>query len=304
MANLIQCQREKARFRATSKAAKYPERLWIAFRSVPCYDPEVTQNTTWNMNTMRSLRSLFPLVTLVLFASFNLPANAAEKQVTFIIAEDEYKASESLPAFSQTHLAKSDGFKTTFLYQDGENKYSIPGMEKLSEADLVVMYVRRRSLPEKDMQHFRDYLASGKPLLALRTSSHAWDTRGRGPANQAEWKTFDPEVLGGNYHGHHGNEIESRISVVPGMEKHPILAGVNIASLVGKGSLYKAAPLEVQAQVLLIGTIPNQPAEPILWHHRYGQSHIVYTSLGHVGDFAQKDFKRLLRNTIDFLLAN
>lgn len=256
------------------------------------------------MNILRPLRKIVPLITLVVFASFNLAVNAAEKQVTFIIAEDEYKASESLPKFSQTHLTATHGFKTTFLYQDEKNTYRISGMEKLAEADLVVMYVRRRSLPEKDMQHFRDYLATGKPLLALRTSSHAWDTRGRGPANQSEWKTFDPDVLGGNYHGHHGNEIESRISIVPGMEKHPILAGVNISSLVGKGSLYKAAPLEAGAQVILIGTIPNQPAEPIFWHHRYGESNIVYTSLGHVGDFAQNDFNRLLRNTIDYLLAN
>lgn len=226
---------------------------------------------------------------------------AAPRHVVFIIAEDEYKASESLPKFAQEQLTKLPGFQSTFLKQDRQNKHNIPGMDILREADLVVLYVRRRSLPNAQMQRFKNYLDQGKPLLALRTSSHAWDTRNKGLKNQVEWKTFDPDVLGGNYHGHHGKGTETTISIIPGMSSHPILSGVEADRLIGKGSLYKASPLKPSAQVILTGTIPDQPPEPILWFHQYGKSQVVYTSLGHVGDFAQPAFNRLLLNTIRYL---
>lgn len=251
----------------------------------------------------RSLRLLriLPLLLALCFFSQAI-AIGAPNHIVFVIAEDEYLASESLPKFAKSHLSDKNKFKTTFLIQESNNKYSIPGMEKLNEADLVVLYVRRRSLPNEDMATFRQYLKNGKPLLALRTSSHAWDTRDKGPKNQAEWKTFDPEVLGGNYHGHHGNNIESTITIVPGMGSHSILKGVNTGRLTGKGSLYEVSPLVESAQVILIGTIPNQPSEPILWSHRYEKSKVVYTSLGHVGDFAQPNFNQLLLNTVHYLL--
>ena len=250
--------------------------------------------------TLRFLRILPLLLGLCFF--FQTNANGAPSHIVFVIAEDEYLASESLPKFAANHLSDENEFKTTFLIQDSKNKYSIPGMEKLKEADLVVLYVRRRSLPNADMTKFRHYIKSGKPLLALRTSSHAWDTRSKGPKNEAEWKTFDPEVLGGNYHGHHGNSIESTITIVPGMGSHSILKGVNTGLLTGKGSLYEVSPLADSAQVILIGTIPNQPSEPILWSHRFEKSKVVYTSLGHVGDFAQPNFNQLLLNTVHYLL--
>jgi type 1 glutamine amidotransferase len=250
--------------------------------------------------TPRFLRILPLLLALCFF--FQTNANGAPSHIVFVIAEDEYLASVSLPKFAASHLSDETEFKTTFLIQDSKNKYSIPWMEKLKEADLVVLYVRRRSLPNDDMATFRHYLKRGKPLLALRTSSHAWDTRNKGPKNQAEWKTFDPEVLGGNYHGHHGNNIESTITIVPGMGSHTILKDVDVGLLAGKGSLYEVSPLTESAQVILIGTIPNQPSEPILWSHRFEKSKVVYTSLGHVGDFAQPTFNKLLLNTVHYLL--
>lgn len=251
--------------------------------------------------TYRPVLSLF--LCLIAFALTSV-SRAASTHIAFIIAEDEYRAGESLPAFAEKYLRKDKGFKTSFLLQAPDDKYKVLGLEALATADLVVMYVRRRSLPPQDMKRLRDFLAQGKPLLALRTSSHAWDTRNKGPQTNQEWKTFDAEVLGGNYHGHHGNSIESSISVVPGMEAHPVLKDVDALSLVGKGSLYKASPLAKGAQVILVGSIPNEASEPILWTHSYGKSPIIYTSLGHVGDFAQAGFNQILYNSINYLLSD
>ena len=251
-------------------------------------------------NSLR--RHAWLLLLPLLIAGTISQSTAGSQHIAFVIAEDEYRASESLPVFAKKYLPKEKGFKTSFLLQAPDNKYKIPGLETLSSADLVVLYVRRRSLPEHDMNRLRAFLDQGKPLLALRTSSHAWDTRNKGPKTNVEWKGFDPEVLGGNYHGHHGNSIQSTISFVPGMEAHPILKEVNVSALIGKGSLYKASPLARDAQVILLGTIPNEPSEPILWTHHYGKSKIIYTSLGHVGDFAQTGFNQLLLNSINYLL--
>ena len=86
-----------------------------------------------------------------------------------------------------------------------------------------------------------------------------------------------------------------------GAEDHPILKGVDVDELVGQGSLYKVSPLADSATPLLTGTIPGQSPEPVAWtnQNRYG-GRTFYTSLGHVGDFEQPAFNRLLKNGIDW----
>ncbi len=62
------------------------------------------------------------------------------------------------------------------------------------------------------MAIIRKYMESGKPLVGIRTACHAFDTRGKAPAGHAEWKSFDPDVLGGHYTGHHGNGVDPEIT--------------------------------------------------------------------------------------------
>ncbi len=61
------------------------------------------------------------------------------------------------------------------------------------------------------MAIIRKYIESGKPLVGIRTACHAFDTRGKAPAGHAEWKSFDPDVLGGHYTGHHANDVHPEI---------------------------------------------------------------------------------------------
>ena len=78
-----------------------------------------------------------------------------------------------------------------------------------------------------------------------------------------------------------------------------MLPEINLAELHGNGPLYKVSPLAKTAKVLLIGSIPHKPAEPVLWTHKTKASgRVVYTSLGHPDDFKEAAFNRLLRNTI------
>jgi len=224
--------------------------------------------------------------------------NDKRPRVVFISAESEYGSAESLPGFAH-ELEIKYGLRCEILQsstgKDGSERHDISGMEALAKADLAVVFARRRAFPAEQMKYLRDYLARGKPLIAMRTASHAFDAKGGGPKGHVEWKKFDPEVLGGNYHGHHGRGAKTTAKPAKGAQGHPILAGVQMP-LVSGASLYKAKPLTESTKALLIGTIPGQEAEPVAWTNRYGKSRVFYTSFGGVDDFKNPEFRRMLVN--------
>ena len=154
----------------------------------------------------------------------------------------------------------------------------------------------------------RDPTDLQQALLGIRTASHAFALRPKDKLvddKHANWQEFDPEVLGGNYSNHHKGEDKTLCTVAAGAESHDILKGVTISELIGNGTLYKNTPLAQTATPLLIGTIPNQPAEPIAWTHRFGpkQAKVFYTSLGDADDFKEPAFCKLMLNAIAWGLA-
>jgi len=222
------------------------------------------------------------------------------QRIVFISAESEYGAAESLPVFVHELEIKYGLFCE--IIQGSTDRGSterdyIAGMEALMNADLVVLFVRRRAFPAQQMKYLRDYLDRGKPLIALRTSSHAFDTRGEHPDGHVEWRNFDPEVLGGNYNGHYGSGPKCTVTAVPDAEGHPILAGVKVPFM-SVSSLYKASPLTKSTKTLLTGSIPQEEPEPVAWTNMYRNSRVFYTSLGHVDDFRNSQFRRLLINAV------
>ena len=77
------------------------------------------------------------------------------------------------------------------------------------------------------------------------------------------------------------------------------LAGVDLAQLSGRGTLYQVSPLADTARPLLVGTIPDQSPEPIAWTNvNKNGGRVFYTSLGHLDDFQQEPFNRLLVNAL------
>jgi nicotinamidase-related amidase/type 1 glutamine amidotransferase len=221
-------------------------------------------------------------------------------RVVFISAESEYKAAEALPDFAH-ELQMKYGLSCEIL-QAGTDERSkernyICGMESLLNANLVVVFARRRAFPAKQMQYLRDYLESGKPLLALRTASHAFDTRASTPAGHVEWREFDHDVLGGNYTGHYASGPQTTVTAATAAQDHPILSGVK-TPFISNGSLYKTSPLAGLAQLLLTGSIPDQKPEPVAWTNMYKQARIFYTSLGHPDDFGNPQFRRVLINAV------
>ncbi len=220
--------------------------------------------------------------------------------VVFISAESEYGAAESLPEFAR-ELQIGHGLSCEILQgstdRNSKERNYISGMESLTAADLAVLFVRRRAFPARQMQYFRNYLDRGKPLVALRTASHAFDTRGDAPAGHVEWREFDGEVLGGNYHGHYGSGPVTTVTVAAGAQGRAVLSGIQ-TPFSSNASLYKTSPLAGSAQLLLTGSIPGQEPEPLAWTNRYEDARVFYTSLGHPDDFANRQFRRLLVNAV------
>lgn len=234
--------------------------------------------------TMRAIALLFAFVALQVCA-------AEKPHIVFIAGEYEYLSRETIPAFAEDLAKHFDVITEVLKRPDDEKVQSIPALEKLAKADLVVLFVRRMTLPEKELEFIKKYVRSGKPLVALRTSSHAFEN----------WTEFDKEVLGGNYGRHYGNKLKTEVSVAPDAKGNPILRG--FTPFVSDGSLYKNTPLQRGAKPLLMGKVEGYPAEPVAWTHEYQGARVFYTSLGHPNDFKEETFRRLVRNGIEWGLG-
>lgn len=235
---------------------------------------------------MRIFATLFLLV-----LGLALPLQARPPKIVFLAGEYEYASKETLPPFAQ-ELARQFEVQTVVLERPSDPKQqTIPGLQALKDADLLVVFVRRMTLPESELAQIREYVESGRPIVGLRTASHSFEN----------WKTFDKEVWGGNYQNHHGNKLKTTVTLEAAAAEHPILRGVT--GFVSDGSLYKNTPLQPRAKVLLRGKVDGHPAEPVAWTHDLEGRRIFYTSLGHPNDFKEESFRRLLLNGIEWSLG-
>jgi len=220
--------------------------------------------------------------------------------VVIVMAEDEYRTERTLPVFALAELGK--GFRVSMVFANEKNRNDLPGIDVLNEADVAVFSVRRRVLPPEQMAIIRKYVDAGKPVVGIRTASHGFaPASGKMPAGMTAWTEFDRDVLGGNYTGHHGGGVRTALTLAKGAGEHPILQGVSLDGLEGHGSLYKVSPLGKTTRALLIGSIPGKSAEPVAWvNTSKAGGRVFYTSLGHVDDFKQPGFNRLLRNAVSW----
>ncbi len=290
------------------------------------------------------LRRLFAAATLALLAP---PAFAADpwltieggdgpgkgKHVVLVSGDEEYRSEETLPQLAKI-LAKHHGFTCTVLFaidpKDGTINPNvtdnIPGLEKLKTADLMVIFVRWRTLPDDQLRHIIDYVESGKPVVGLRTSTHAIKPGRKGPYAKytSDSKVpgyeggFGKQVLGETWvahHGAHGKE-GTRGIVAPGQENHPILRGIEPGSIFGTTDVYTVhLPLPGDSTPLVLGQVTeslkpdskpvagkkNDPMMPVAWTKTYkGASgkvgRVFTTTMGASQDFAFEGTRRLIVN--------
>ena len=285
------------------------------------------------------MRFVFLLALLCLSAAF-VPAKewvvyegkegpGTGKHIVLLSGDEEYRSEEGMPFLGKI-LAVRHGFKCTVLFpidpKTGEidPKYTknVPGMEALKSADLVIMLWRFRELPDEQMQHFVDYYLSGKPIIALRTSTHAFNYSGKSESKfkhydwrNQEWKGgFGKQVLGETWVAHHGaHKKEATRGIIEASAKeHPILKGVQ--DIFGDSDVYTANP-PPDAEILVRGQVlkgmkpedepvvgkKNEPMQPVVWVRNYkneaGKTNkIVTTTMGSSTDLQNEGLRRLLVN--------
>ncbi|GJM20620.1 MAG: hypothetical protein DHS20C15_05350 [Planctomycetota bacterium] len=258
------------------------------------------------------------------------PGPGRDTHIVFLAGDEEYRSEETLPTLAKL-LAKRHGFTCTVLFaMDADNEFidpdasgNIPGLEVLEHADALVLFTRFRRLPDADMQHIVDFVESGRPLLGLRTATHAFAYEDDSSSEYAHWSWnnsawpggFGKQVLGETWvahHGRHGSE-STRGLVEPSAAGHPILRGVD--TLWGPTDVYAIRQLPADATVLVRGAVldgmtrdsepvndaRNAPMMPIVWTRARaldnGQTQrVVASTLGASVDFADEGVRRVLVN--------
>jgi len=221
--------------------------------------------------------------------------------VVFLIGEGEYHTGETLPEFAGKELAWR-GFRCSFVTAPPTGGNDFTNFAAIKDADVLVVSVRRRT-PQKEMVALiRQHLNAGKPLVGIRTASHAFAATPPDDRHAA-WPNFDGEILGGDYQGHYSNAAPNgpptMIRVAPEAAAHAVLNGLPADGLRSTSTLYKNPAPGGTITPLLIGWVEGQPEKhPVAWVNTTHNRRVFYTSLGSPADFQQPFFRRLLLNGI------
>ena len=145
-------------------------------------------------------------VSAIGFAALRCAADPTPKgtgplpRVVFIIGENEYHTWETLPDLA-AHEFKAAGVEYEFVMASSrEHDNVFTNFALIKNADLLFLSARRRTPPKEMMALIRAHLRAGKPLVGIRTASHAF---GADPpdAQHEGWRTFDRDILGCSYQG-------------------------------------------------------------------------------------------------------
>ncbi len=221
--------------------------------------------------------------------------------VVFLIGEKEYRTNETLPKFALEQLGKD--YRVSYVHASVDEPNMFPGIEVVKDADVLFVSVRRRTPPPQQLDVVRQHVVAGKPVIGIRTASHAFTLRNKpAPAGRAAWPEFDAQVFGGNYSNHYGNKLVATVRIIPEHADHPILNGVPTGEFTSGGSLYVVTPLAAGTTPLLMGRVAGHDPEPMAWTFtRADGGRSFYTSLGYPDDFQTPAFVRLLKNAVDWV---
>ena len=109
-------------------------------------------------------------------------------QLCMLSGSFEYDSETSLTRFRDYIEDNHPVQSTLIIYQTEDNDQSL---EPLEDADVLLVFTRRLNTTGRELERLRAYCAQGKPIVGVRTASHAYQN----------WLAFDQEVLGGNYLG-------------------------------------------------------------------------------------------------------
>ena len=278
---------------------------------------------------------LILLLAVPAFAKDWVEYNGKGKHIVLLAGDEEYRSEEALPMLGKI-LSLRHGFKCTVLFPinptngtiDPNVQTNIPGFEKVKEADLVVLFFRFRELPDAQMKHFVDHVNAGKPVIAIRTATHAFAySRNKNSAySKYDWRSkdwpggFGQQVLGDtwvSHHGDHGKE-SARGVINEEQRRHPVLRGVE--DIWGPTDVYGIIHLPPEAKVLVFGQVlegmkptdkpvagkKNDPMMPMIWTRDYKTEsgkicRTLTSTIGAATDLESEGLRRLFVNACYWL---
>jgi len=248
------------------------------------------------------------------------------KRVVLVSGDEEYRSEEALPQLARI-LSERHGFDCTVLFAiapsdgsiDPDYTRNIPGLETLDSADLMILFTRFRDLPDAQMKHIVDYVEAGRPIVALRTATHAFDLKSSATYRRYSWNSnewdggFGRQVLGETWVAHHGRHAvqSTRGIIAKSAAKHPILRGIADGAIWVPTDVYKVRlPLPEGIETLVLGQVlagmkptdaavegpQNDPMMPVAWTRTYKSGRIFTTTMGSGQDLLNEPFRRLLVN--------
>jgi putative heme-binding domain-containing protein len=227
------------------------------------------------------------------------------KHVVCILGENEYHTWETLPEFANQEIVPH-GYRVSYVAaspREGDGDFK--NWEAIQDADLLLVSVRRRMPPVGMLKAIRSHLAAGRPLVGIRTASHAFDVPNQTEGLDRLWPKFDDEVLGANYQGHYGAGKRTVVRQIPETSGNAILNGVE-TEFTAESHLYKyRKPVNTLTPLLSGRTEDGQSEiEPVAWINTRENRRVFYTSLGSPADFKLPSFRRLLMNGIIWALGD
>ena len=258
------------------------------------------------------------------------------QHIVFVTGDEEYRGEESLPMLAKI-LSQRHGFKCTVLFAhdngviNPNNTASLGKPEALDSADALVLGLRFRKWNEATLAKFDAAIKRGVPIVATRTSTHAFSGIPKDSAFAAyNWNNkggFGKNFLGETWVSHWGNHKgeATRTAVEAGAEKLAILNGVG--AIFGDTDVYEAYP-PADAQVLLRGQVlkgmgkddplserkkkratdkqeqgVNSPAMAVAWTREVPnaggtKNRVLTTTMASASDLVDESLRRLLVNGV------
>ena len=243
------------------------------------------------------------------------------KTIVLVSGDEEYRSEESMPMLAKI-LAKKHGFTCIVLfawdasktYIDPNNQKGIIGWKYLDDADLMLIGTRFRQPSAEDAAHITKFLDAGKPVIGIRTSTHAF----RGGAkfgDKLSYGAFGPEIIGESWVNHHGrHKVEGARGVIEEKNAdHPILNSVK--DVFAPSDVYGVRRVkEGRDTILMRGAVTktldpkselveakNKVMQPFAWLHPYtspaGKKGMTFTTTGGASvDLVSEDLRRMIVN--------
>jgi len=244
------------------------------------------------------------------------------KKIVLVAGDEEYRSEESMPMLGKI-LSQKHGFDCVVVfswdksgkYIDPNNQEGLIGLSELDDADLMIIGTRFRRPSEKEAAHLTEFMNAGKPVIGIRTATHAFNGKGKfgGTIGFGEWGR---KVLGEQWVSHHGHhKVQgTRSAVETENASNNILRGVD--EIFAPSDVYGVKHLTEEDTILLRATVTktlepdsadiegekNNPAQPFAWLHEYtapngtAKGMSFCTTSGASVDLVDEDLRRLLVN--------